>query len=63
MEVDLDELAEDEEQEVGLVQPFDLVAELELVEEDFPSVGREPGDVVGQIGGDVLLVAQEDSGR
>ena len=59
MEVDLGELAEDEVEQVGFVEPVDLVAELELVEEDLAGVGGKPGDVVGQVGGDLLLVGEQ----
>ena len=48
-EVDLDELPEDEVQQVGLIKTGDLLAELELVEEDLAGVRRELGDIFRQI--------------
>jgi len=47
MEVDLGELAEDKVNEVAFIEPVDLVAELELVQEDLTGVGGKPGDKVG----------------
>src|SRR5271166_6686321 len=59
MEVDLGELAEDKVEEVGSFEPVDLVAKLELVQEDFTSVGGKSSDEVGQVGGDLLLVGEQ----
>ena len=59
MEVDLGEPAEDEVEQVRFIEAVDLVAELELVEEDLSGVGGEPGDEVGQVGGDLVLIGEQ----
>src|SRR5271157_1888009 len=59
MEVDLGELAEDKVKEVAFIEPVDLVAKLELVEEDFTSVGGKAGDEVVQVGGDLVWLREQ----
>ncbi len=59
MEVDLGELAEDKVKEVAFIEPIDLVAKLELVQEDLTGVGGESSDEVGQVGVDLLLVGEQ----
>jgi hypothetical protein len=59
VKVDLREALDYEIQDVGFVQPGDLLGQLEALDEDLADVSGEALDVAVDVGGDVVRVALE----